>query len=162
MNKKQLKAILAFAAKEDVRDSLNGILVDFDNRLVVASDGAMIVVHRDVENLTGEGSVIIPRFSVEMALKKGFFGDVYITPTTINYLPFAPVASKYPDYKRVIPTSFDDEFKLGMFKSSRVKCVEDLQSAFGEIRFASHGSGDLYGTGSGVKLVVMHRSVETL
>ena len=162
MNKKQLKAILNFAAKEDVRYYLNGILVDFDNRLVVASDGAMIVVHSGVENLHGEGSVIIPRFAVETALKKGFFGDCHITPTTINYLPFTPINAKYPDYQRVIPTSFDDEFKLGMFKSSRVKCVEDLQNAFAGIRFASHERGNLYGKGSGVELVVMRLRVELL
>ena len=86
MNKKQLKAILAFAGKNDIRFYINAILVDFDNRVVVATDGSMLVIHRDVENLTGEGSVIIPRFAVEMALKKGFVGDVYITPTTINFL----------------------------------------------------------------------------
>lgn len=162
MNKKQLKAILAFAAKEDVRYYLNGILVDFDNRLVVASDGGMIVVHSGVENLHGEGSVIIPRFAVEMALKKGFFGGCLITPTEINGIPFAPINETYPDYRRVIPTSFDDEFKLGMLTSSRVKCVEDLQSAFGEIRFASHGRGNPYGKGYSVELVVMRRSVELL
>lgn len=146
MNKKQLRAVLGFAMKDDdVRKSMCGIFVDFDNRIVVATDTCAMIIHRNVENLNGTGSVIIPREAVEAALKKKFVGDVYITPTEINYMPYKPVDMKYPDYARAMPRAIDDEIKFGLFRSWYMKQLEAAEAAFGSMDFASWGiGGSLY------------------
>lgn len=157
MDKKQLKAILAFAMKaDDVRKQMCGIFVDFDNRIVVATDRSAMIIHRNVANLNGTGSVIIPRESVEVALKKKFVGDVYITPTEINYLPFTPVDMKYPDYVRAMPKAIDDELKLGRFRSWYMKQLETAESAFdGSLDFASWGRGHLYARNESIEVLIM-------
>lgn len=119
MNNVQLKAVLSCAAKNDIRYYLNGIFVDFDKKVVVATNGHQLVIVKNVANLDGTGAVIIPRDVVGLAVKNG--SSVCISNTEINGIPFKPINGKYVDYERVIPTAFNEERKFGIFRSEYMK-----------------------------------------
>lgn len=95
----QLRAVLLAAAKKDVRNYLNGVLVN--SRHIVATDGHRmhIAVHgQDWQH----GDVIIPREAVELAVKSKAHA-LQVTAAQIGNVAFSPVCGKFPDYMRVIP-----------------------------------------------------------
>lgn len=72
LNKKQLKAVLSFAGKKDVRHYLNGIY--FDGKDLCATDGFHMAVISDQDAEESENRLnaryTICRANVELALKK--------------------------------------------------------------------------------------------
>lgn len=135
MNKRQLKAILSVIPKNNVRYYLNGLFVDFDKKEVVATDGHMLVVVKDVKGLEGSGNVIIPRDTVELVAKTKTKNPIQITNTKVSVddfsFEFNPVEGKYPDYSTVIPP--DEDVKnprhFGFYRSKYIKVLEDLELA---------------------------------
>lgn len=93
-----LKAALLAAAKHGVRHYLKGVLIN--SRHIVATDGARMHVIPHYGEWR-HGDVVIPRESVEMALK-GRVATVEVTPSSIGPVAFTPVDGKFPDYTRVM------------------------------------------------------------
>lgn len=110
LKKDQVKALLACAAKNDIRFYLNGILIDNsgDNGcLCVATDSHMLLAGKpDKIEYSEYGKWIVPRNILELALKtkaKDFVIEVGTGMSGyINNLPFTCIDGQYPDWRRVL------------------------------------------------------------
>lgn len=105
MNKKQLKALADFApvVRDKKRPALNGIFVNFEDGVAVATDGkALVELTLDELRVSGAGKHIIPIASVKDALKvvKGKFS---IKPGNIGCIAYTPMDLPYVGYKNAIP-----------------------------------------------------------
>ena len=108
--KNQVKALLACAAKNDVRYYLNSILIDNsgDNGcIVVATDGHVLLAGEPTKTEYPEyGKWIVPRDILELSLKtkaKDFFIEVGASQAgSINNLPFTCIAGIFPDWRQVL------------------------------------------------------------
>lgn len=101
-----LKALLLCAAKNDVRYFLNSILLESSGGTLraVSTDGNCILVVDLGPTDIPAGAVIVPRASVELAIKAaGKAKCVMYTPDTLAGIPFTAVEGKFPDWRRVIP-----------------------------------------------------------
>jgi DNA polymerase-3 subunit beta len=103
----QLKAALLFAAKNDVRYYLNGVLFRGETGELVATDG-----HRCIVIETGwraEGDVIIPRELIEKVLKVTKAEDTAIEMSldessrkmALGGIVDFKIDGKYPDYSAI-------------------------------------------------------------
>ena len=110
LTKNQVKALLACAAKNDVRYYLNGILIDNsgDNGcIVLATCGHVLLAGKpDKTEYPEHGKWIVPRDILELSLKtkaKDFFIEVGGSPAGyINKLPFTCISGKFPDWRQLL------------------------------------------------------------
>ena len=110
LKKDQVKALLACAAKNDIRFYLNGILIDNsgDNGcLCVATDNHMLLAGKpDKIEYSEYGKWIVPRNILELALKtkaKDFVIEVGTGMSGyINNLPFTCIDGQYPDLRKFV------------------------------------------------------------
>ena len=110
LTNKQVKALLACAAKNDVRYYLNSILIDNsgDNGcIVVATDGPVLLAGNPLNlEYPEHGKWIVPRDILELALKtkaKDFFIEVGTSPSgSINNLPFTCIDGVFPPWRQVL------------------------------------------------------------
>jgi DNA polymerase-3 subunit beta len=146
-----IKALLLVSPKSDIRYYLNGVCVDVRNGTVtlVATDGhrllAVPVAADDVENAV-DGQYIIPRDTLD-AVKPCKAGkhslpltieiaDARITITGATTATSPTIDGRFPDWRRVTPTSANNEpaqyqpeyigafGKIGeLFGGKNVKCV---------------------------------------
>lgn len=143
MNKTQLKAILPVIAKNNVRDLLNGLHVDFEKREIAATNGHAIVIVENVQGLEGTGHVIIPRNIVEQVSKMKTSHELRITPTQIGYteeylLTFNPIESSHKlDYWKVVPSDKAQSYCFGFYRSEYIKLLENVEEAF-KTKFVLH------------------------
>lgn len=123
INRAALKAVSRFAAKQDIRYYLMGVLVESsptETRLV-ATCGHTLAIHRSQhtnENV-GHWTGIIPLDSVMALLKMKATKSLRDAPITLSVqesgeiradwigqsIIFRPVDGKFPDYQRVIPSA---------------------------------------------------------
>jgi DNA polymerase-3 subunit beta len=149
-----IKALLLIAPKSDIRYYLNGVCVDVRAGTVtlVATDGhrllAVPVSADNVESAT-DGQYIIPRDTLD-AVKPAKYGksaapitveivDARITITGATTATSPTVDGRFPDWRRVTPTSANNE---------PAQYQPEYIAAFGKI-------GELFG-GKNVKCVIHH------
>ena len=96
---KALQAVLLAAAKNDIRTYLNAVLIN--SKHIVATDGARMHVLAHGADWQ-HGSILVPRESVELALKSKL-ERIVITPNLIGAVNYTAVGGTFPDYKRVMP-----------------------------------------------------------
>jgi hypothetical protein len=99
----KLKALLRFAALQDVRYYLVGIYFDPRGYAVATNGHALMAVH--IEPFAGEGW-ITPTATVKAALKtkKGLAQYRYafgVSSSTIDGVPYVAIDGKFPDWNRV-------------------------------------------------------------
>ncbi|WP_186262232.1 hypothetical protein [Burkholderia gladioli] len=117
----ELKAVRVFAAKEDIRRYLSGVLVQATARetRIVCTDGNILgVFDREHENegVTFE-EFIIPVDAIDtlkpdakLLVRVVIDGDQYrIQQYDDRALTFVPVEGRFPDYRRVIPVKVSGE-----------------------------------------------------
>jgi hypothetical protein len=103
MKKKQLQALLLFAAKNDARYYLNGIYADPAGYLV-ATDGRRLLYIKTEPGL----NAIIPREAAEAAVKMAKKGqEIQLTANSIGQVTYTPVDGTFPDWRRVMPCGDD-------------------------------------------------------
>ena len=124
-----LKAASFFAATQDIRYYLNGVLAEVrstETRLV-ATNGHCAAVLRNHAAQDEMPDVIIPPLAIELALRLKspvleleFDGADW----TLGGIPFKPVEGRYPDYRWIIPNGhsgkaaqFDTEL-VGRFRKA--------------------------------------------
>ena len=108
--KNQVKALLACAAKNDVRYYLNSILIDNSGEngcIVVVTDGQVLLAGKpDKVEYPEHGKWIVPRDILELALKtkaKDFFIEVGASQAgCINNLPFTCIEGVFPPWRQVL------------------------------------------------------------
>jgi DNA polymerase III subunit beta len=112
-----IKAAIHCAAVNDTRYYLNGALFEFkhDHINIVSTDGHRLSAFREpleyaAEAQTADYEFIIPLDVLKQAAKsKSPLVVLESTPDgryMLNNVVFAPIDGKFPDYRRVIPTSF--------------------------------------------------------
>jgi DNA polymerase-3 subunit beta len=112
---KHLAAVLIFSGKQDVRYYLNGVFVEVSltEVRVSATDGNTAAVARHTESNTVRFDVIVPRATVELALKMRSEVISLVCEDTGNWslagIRFTPVDGKFPDYRRIIPNGYSGE-----------------------------------------------------
>lgn len=105
-----LAAALCCAGKQDVRFYLNSVFVEVSSTetRVVGCNGISVAVLRLLQESEAPFSVIIPRDSVELALRlKSEVLGLECTDGlwSLGGIPFRPLDGTYPDYRRTIPRS---------------------------------------------------------
>lgn len=135
-----LKAALLFAAKKDVRNYLNGVLIewDHDNVSIVATDGhRLFAATHPVDEPVEPGSVIVPYEDVKRALTGYKAEYIEFTPNadhlmqtaTLGSVSFQPSYGKYPDWRRVVPAKISGE--AAQFNSAYVGDLAKASKALG-------------------------------
>ena len=118
-----LKAALHCAAVRDARYYLNGALFEFKHGdaphiNIVSTDGRRLSAFREpleyiAEAQTADYGFIIPLDVLKQAARAKTHSVVLeSTPDgryMLNNVVFAPIDGKFPDYRRVIPTTFTGE-----------------------------------------------------
>ena len=140
MEAKHLKAVVAFVAAKK-SPILRGILVDFDNRRLVATDSsAIIVVDLDESDMYGTGKVVVPVEYFEKAIKEAGKQSIIISNEKIGNVAYEAKELETPDgyrnfprYERVLPTEEEelDDQNFCMYKSKYLKMMENTIEAFG-------------------------------
>lgn len=140
LNKPQLKVVLGFLDKTNIRPYTTSLFVDFDKRRLVATNGHRLLMLEHVEGLEGTGNALIQRENLEGLLKlatgKGERFELTITQDTLGLgkvrLPYAPLNYKFPDYEKVIPEDADPNSSgvFGFYSSESIKSLEAVQTAF--------------------------------
>lgn len=119
VSKRQIMALLKTAAKSDVRYYLNGVFVDFDDGVMVSTDGHFMLVFRP-ETMSGKGTFIIPRDLLESIIKVVGNGrisydaniEIICDSKRINIsasgaeMSGETIDGKFPAYDRVVPLTF--------------------------------------------------------
>ena len=102
--RKNLKALLFFAAKNDIRFYLCGIQIK--GEFMVATDGYRLAVcHLPADSGL---DIIIGRDDIETALKIDPKNEtIEITENTLGRLSYKPIDGKFPEWKNVIPEKGD-------------------------------------------------------
>lgn len=132
---KHIKSLLKAIPANNVRYYLNGLYVNFDFKEIAVTNGHILVLLENLEelDLDGYGEVIIPRKVIEAATSvcdlkapvKITNSDFSIGDLTIRY---QPIEYKYPDFRKVFPKkeiSYKDS-RFCWFKSEFVKIVEKI------------------------------------
>ena len=113
----ELKALLLFVPRKDVRYYLNSICVRVqgDKAQLTASDGATLACLQAEHYLKsseadpGHIEMLIPIDVLELASKqKTMFVDIDLVGSTVNQIPFTPIDSRYPDFVELLDNAFDD------------------------------------------------------
>ena len=114
-----LKALLLFSAKKDIRHYLNGVFFESCENGInsVATDGhALIAIRESIDNQYTGLSAIIPRESLERAVKTKSVSLIITTDNErFNIADGGNVISgtcddgRFPDYRRVIPSTCNNE-----------------------------------------------------
>lgn len=135
-----LKAALLFAAKKDVRNYLNGVLIEWDNDnvFIVATDGhRLFAAKHHADEPMDPGSAIIPHADVKLALTGYKLDEIVFTPAanTLARVSFQPIDGTFPDWRRVVPTEitgeaaqFDPRYVGDLAKASKALGVKDAQA----------------------------------
>jgi DNA polymerase-3 subunit beta len=138
----ELKALSLFAPSADIRQHLNGVLVEANaatTRLVVTNGHYLGLFDTAAEN---EGvdreEIIVPIHAIESikkAMGRSSYGDVQLVIDEGKYelhhsgqtVAFAPIDGKFPDYKRAIPervsgeqAQFNGEYLADIHKVQRL------------------------------------------
>jgi len=152
-----LAAVARFAAKDDIRYYLNGVLVEVHANIayLVGTDGhtlAVARIARDGENMAGQGSAILPRELVEKIKAKGNHGLALVLSVgedgqcTLNdcgtRTTSGAIDGKFPDWRRVIPrkVSGEAQFLQPDFLARCKKAAEDLGSKTGNFALGYNGN----------------------
>lgn len=109
-----LAAALHGAGDRDVRQYLNGVLVEVNEveTRLVGCNGHMASVLRVVQKGDAIFALIVPRATVELALKmkiETMALDCVDSVWSLCGLRFQPVDGRFPDYRRIIPGSATGE-----------------------------------------------------
>ena len=159
VSKQQLRGLLMVAAKQDVRFYLNGILIDFDTKRLVATDGHIMMFFRP-DDMQGEGSFIISRDQVDSIVKLGGAGkktfepQIEITCTddkiTTSYMGTeisgGPVDGKFPECDRVVPEKFSgvpsqiQGSLYGLAEKALQLCAGDSVDKYAYVHVAHNGA----------------------
>lgn len=135
MKGKHLRSLLKVIPKNNIRNFLNGLYVNFNDRKIAATNGHILVLLENFEelNIDGTGEVIIPRNVIEAATSVcDPNANVYITNTELSIgdltIKYKPINGKYPDFRVVFPkkeTSYENS-RFCWFQSEYVKIVEKI------------------------------------
>lgn len=147
-----LKAALLFAAKKDVRNYLNAVLIEWDseNVSIVATDGhRLFAATHPMDETVEPGSVIAPYEDVKRALTGYKAETIEFTPNssigvrlqrgletaTLGNVSFEPIDGKYPDWRLVVPSEisgeaaqFNPAYVGDLAKASKALGVKDAQA----------------------------------
>lgn len=136
---KHIKSLLKAIPKYNIRYYLNGLYVNFDLKEIVVTNGHILVLLENLEelDLDGTGEVIIPRKVIEAATSvcdlkapvKITNSEFSIGDLTIRY---QPIEYKFPDIRHIFPkeeVSYNDS-RFCWFQSNYVKVVEEVSKVF--------------------------------
>ena len=176
INRAKLKAAARFAAQDQKRLSLHGVLVEASPAGVrlVATDGHVLLVQRaaaDADTDTWTGIVPSDVIKAAMAWKGSKSLPIILIPgepecrltrATGEAVVFVPAPGPFPDYRKVIPAapsgaaSFYDPDLLVRFK----RAAEDLGSEKGlfDMTQGGDGFGLVYLTADAVGVIMPMRS----
>lgn len=103
-----IKSILLFSAKKDIRHYLKGVHVSIGTGTLrlTSSDGHTMATYTEVIGKEEIYDVIIPRESIELALKATSRERIELDPVhcTLEKIPFTPLEGNYPNARRVWET----------------------------------------------------------
>lgn len=132
---KQIKSLLKAIPKYNLRYYLNGLYVNFDLKEIAVTNGHILVLLENLEelNIDGTGEAIIPRNVIEAASSVcDPNANVYITNSEFSIgdltIKYKPIEGKYPDFRVVFPkkeTTYEDS-RFCWFQSEFVKIVEEI------------------------------------
>ena len=126
-------------------DQPNGILVDFDENKVYATDQNCCVCVSNVHDLKGEGKVFITKDVLEKVFKLKGNPDILITPTEIGGLPYEPIMETMDFITECFPKQFNEVRSFGLFTAKAMIAYERLEAVFGSFEtHKSWGNGNLY------------------
>ena len=116
-----LKKVLPVIDNNNPKYELNGALIDIKESQIniVSTDTRRLAITEIENNSKEELSIIIPKKAIN-EIKKLFFGDIEIFYDKINLILKSNnikfftklINGKFPDYKRIIPSSLKYELKL--------------------------------------------------
>jgi DNA polymerase-3 subunit beta len=179
INRAALKAVSRFAAKQDVRYYLQGVLVESsptETRLI-ATCGHTLAVHRSEhtgENV-GQWSGIVPLATVAALLKMKAThkslrdAPIYLTVQESGEIRadwidqsvnFRTIDGKFPEYQRVIPAKLDGA--PSWYRPEYLQRIEDAAKDIGEsFTFGFNGnSASLAYIGQSMLAVIMPMRLE--
>jgi DNA polymerase III subunit beta len=141
-----LKAALLFAAKKDVRNYLNGVLIEWDreNVTIAATDGhRLFAATCPMDEPVEPGSVIVSYDDIKRALTGYKAECIEFTPNadhirqiaTLGSVSFLPLDGTYPDWRLVVPAKisgeaaqFNPAYVGDLAKASKALGVKDAQA----------------------------------
>lgn len=148
-----LKAALLFAAKKDVRNYLNAVLIEWDseNVSIVATDGhRLFAATHPMDETVEPGSVIVPYEDVKRALTGYKAETIEFTPgsnwvpvnaqqlvqtATLGSVSFQTIEGNYPNWRLVVPAKisgeaaqFNPAYVGDLAKASKALGVKDAQA----------------------------------
>lgn len=140
MNKAMLKVfskVISFVPS--VRKSICGMLVDFEEKFFVVTDGKILIAIKD-ENLSGVGKVVVPQEAIDSVVKlAGKNTPIKFTERTISAgsgeVEYTPMNVTYPDWKKVIPADVDENEcgQFGFYHSKHLSIMEQVVEIVGEV-----------------------------
>lgn len=136
---KHIKSLLKAIPKYNLRYYLNGLYVNFDLKEIAVTNGHILVLLENLEelDLDGTGEVIIPRKVLEAATSVcDLKAQVKITNSEFSIgdltIRYQPIEYKYPDVRQVFPKeeiSYNDS-RFCWFQSEYVRIVEKISKEF--------------------------------
>lgn len=172
INLAYIKAAAVCAAVGDVRDYLNGVMVEIleDETRYVATDGPRLVILR--ENLAKDdpaqvpAQIIVPGKivkAIKPCFKKQSHCDLYygegeckLSGLAVD-LSFRPIDGKFPDYLRVVPNTAPT-MEPGQFNPD---FLADFKRVI-EKAFSSKSSPVIYPNGKESPAIVMHDGSDSM
>lgn len=121
----QLKAVALAMAKKDIRYYLNGVMINENH--IVATDGHRMHIFYHGQQWD-HGETVIPREIVDLALKMKS-SNIEITDKAVNGIPFNALDGRFPDYRRVIPSSAGGVTEGGIVSNINADYLKDAVSA---------------------------------
>jgi len=174
INRAALKAVSRFAAKQDIRYYLQGVLVESSptETRIVGCDGHTLAVHRADAKGDNEGSWtgIVPLPTVTALLKmKATHKTLRDAPITLSVqesgeiradwidqsINFRTIDGKFPEYQRVIPAKLDNT--PAWYQPEYLQRIADASKDIGEsFTFGFNGnSASLAYIGQSMLAVIM-------
>lgn len=176
----QLKALLLFAAKRDIREYLQGVYFETDadgRHFAAASNGHMMLILRladDVE-MADPGSLLVARESIDLLVKhpatRGLEYPIEISEA--DGQPYAQLPGvrqpitlldgRFPDWRRILPSGKQSFGHRGAHNPEYAKTVLDAQRLLtGSRRVTPAAPYSLQGPNDPLVYVLMERAVAVL
>jgi len=181
IDRNALKAVSRFAAKQDIRFYLCGVLIESSPKetRIVGCDGHTLAVHRSQHTGENEGywTGIVPLATVTALLKmKATHKTLRDAPIILSVqesgeiradwidqsINFRAIDGKFPEYQRVIPSTVDG--KAAWYQPEYLQRIADASKDMGEsFTFGFNGnSASLAYIGQSMLAVIMPMRLDIL
>lgn len=138
INKAMLRVFVQIISlTSNYKSALKGLLLDFDEQKIVASDGKILLAIK--AELSGSGKIIVSLETLKTAYKSAEKNtSIKFTEKAIfidsKEFAFTPLDKNYPDWKTVIPEEVpeNEQGQFGFYKSVYIDIIEQIEKAVSE------------------------------